>query len=179
MGLDMSIKARKTITKRTITDKELKEAKDGFLPSFYGKLDFEQIPEDLQEFREFTDSNLVNVKIDYPIAYFRKFNALHNYFVENCDHPDGQDNCVDMLITPEIIDDLILRLTKIILADGKQKVAEQELPTADGFFWGDTSYDEYYLKDCKKALELMLKMKALAEESEEEEQYEFYYIAWY
>lgn len=177
MGLDMSIKARKTITKRTITDKELKEANNGVLPSFYGKLDFEQIPEELQDFKGFTDSHLVNVKIDFPIAYFRKFNALHNYFVENCDHPDGEDNCVDMLITPEIIDDLILRLTKIIVSDGNEKVAERELPTADGFFWGDTSYDECYLKDCRKALDLMLKMKTLAEENEEE--YEFYYIAWY
>ena len=32
------------------------------------------------------------------------------------------------------------------------------LPTADGFFFGSTEYDEYYLKDIKNTIEILEKV---------------------
>ncbi len=91
-----------------------------------------------------------------------------------------------MLITEDTIDDLIDRLTKIVKAHGKNQaaaeyIAEEELPTQNGFFFCSTKYDDWYFEDCKDALDLFTKMKELITTAEEEgeEPYEFYYQAWY
>jgi len=120
------------------------------------------------------------------VGYLRKANAIHNWIVENC--ADGADECQRIDLSHEKIRELldlvytVLKSMKLvdgkitngyrfengketpILEDGKtvenSNVAEELLPTGNGFFFGSTAYDEYYvadLEETKKILEDMLK----------------------
>jgi len=85
----------------------------------------------------------------YQIGYFRKFNALHNYIVNEL--ADGIDECQEIQITK---DDLYTLLDKLSRIDNDRDLAEEELPTASGFFFGNTDYDDWYFDDVKDALEM-------------------------
>ena len=82
----------------------------------------------------------------YQIGYFRKFNALHAYIVNNL--ADGRDECQEIYITKDNLYTLLGKLYK------NNELAESELPTASGFFFGGTEYDEWYFSDVKDALEM-------------------------
>lgn len=70
------------------------------------------------------------------IAYWRKFNALHQWFVENL---EGVDNCEYSPVSKEKLEELVKTLEEL------QKTKNTELlPTQDGFFFGSTDYDERY-----------------------------------
>lgn len=69
---------------------------------------------------------------------------------------------------PEIIEQPI----KVIKDPSK---IEELLPTIDGFFFGDTDYDEYYLEDIEDTKEILEKI--LKETNFEKE--ELYYYAWW
>ena len=115
-------------------------------------------------------------------AYWRKANAIHNWFIENCNK--GNDECVDIYVTREQLQELydacvlVRDNSKLVPAqlkngytmdeagnkkynfiDGKTiedpSVAEDLLPSADGFFFGSTDYDEYYLQDILQTIELL------------------------
>ena len=88
------------------------------------------------------------------VAYWRKANQIHRWFVENVQ--GGNDNCglyeVDLEQIFELID-----IIKIVLAD--HSLAEEFLPTQEGFFFGGTAYDDYYwedLEETKKQLEFII-----------------------
>ena len=71
--------------------------------------------------------------------YWRKANAIHQWFVEHVQY--GEDDCK---IYPVSVEQLIeLRdACKKVLRD--TSLAEVLLPTCEGFFFGGTEYDEYY-----------------------------------
>lgn len=107
------------------------------------------------------------------VAYWRKANAIHKWFVDNVQ--DGIDDCGYYEISKEKIQELRQVCTKVLnssslingqicvgerLVDDKwekilenglilkdTEVAEELLPTESGFFFGSTDYDEYYLRD--------------------------------
>ena len=113
------------------------------------------------------------------IAYWRKANQIHKYFVDKVQNE--VDDCKYYLVKKEDIQELIdlcneiLRNTKLIdgkvlysdyyeYKDGerlhtkeygigkvvdKPEICEQKLPTQDGFFFGSTEYDEYYIDNIK------------------------------
>jgi hypothetical protein len=70
------------------------------------------------------------------IAGWRKFNALHQWFVENL---EGVDNCEYSPVSKEKLEELVKTLEEL------QKTKNTELlPTQSGFFFGSTDYDEWY-----------------------------------
>lgn len=116
---------------------------------------------------------------DIEVAYFRKFNALQNYFEENFD----QENCEDTNLTYDIVVDLIDRLERVVKAKevGNTDTAEELFPTTSGFFYGDTSYNEYYFEKVKEALRLFRQIeKEYFDDEELNSDYEsLYYTCWY
>lgn len=97
------------------------------------------------------------------IGYWRKANAIHNWFVENVQ--DGVDECQDSLVPREKLVEL-LNLVNEVLADRSK--ARKLLPTRSGFFFGSLEYDEYYFED----LELT---KEIIEKALEDHEGDFYY----
>ena len=113
-------------------------------------------------------------------AYWRKFNALHNWFVENCQ--DGRDECQESYVDRTKLEELIVTLHEVknILetspkkkvqvkngwSNGEDTFVEIEVvedseklddlfPTSSGFFFGGTEYDEYYQEQVNETIELI------------------------
>ena len=98
-------------------------------------------------------NKIVSVVLD--LGYWRKANAIHKYFVDvvgDCD-----DDCRPIDVYGEHLENL-KDLCEKVLAD--HSLAETLLPTASGFFFGGTDYDDYYfqyLRDTIKIIDDALK----------------------
>lgn len=77
--------------------------------------------------------------------YWRKANAIHNWFVENVQ--DGVDECNEYDVSVEKLKEL-LNICNDVLEDND--LAETLLPTQGGFFFGTTDYDEWYFENVAK-----------------------------
>lgn len=113
--------------------------------------------------------------IEESAGYWRKANQIHNWFVENVQ--DGVDNCGNYYVSTEQLQEL-LDLCKKVKKTAKVKDGETEedriienaeeveelLPTQDGFFFGTTSYDGWYMQDIDYTIDLLKKL--LKEEKE-------------
>lgn len=109
------------------------------------------------------------VVIEVNIAYWRKANAIHRWFIENC--TGGEDD-----LKPVEVDIDDLRALKELCEEVKQKaktklipakdgsgeetlvitnasVLAKLLPTQNGFFFGSTEYDKWYLQDIDYTIE--------------------------
>jgi hypothetical protein len=121
------------------------------------------------------------------IGYWRNANAIHNWFVKNVQegNDDYREYGVDESQLQELLDLVrrVLVASKLVngkaatgytIKDGVETpiledglivkditVAQELLPTEEGFFFGSTNYDQYYiqdLKDTEKILEDALQM---------------------
>lgn len=102
------------------------------------------------------DINSANIKyIIEEVGYWRKFNALHNWFVINCSDT-GEDDCKDIYLFENNIKDLI-KILKTIDKDNSK--AEELLPTKSGFFFGGTEYDDFYFSEIKRTLKILTDLK--------------------
>jgi len=117
------------------------------------------------------DKNIKPERIRYiveEVAYWRKANQIHNWFVQNVQN--GVDECQNSYVSREKLEELLDVCTKVI-ADNT--LAETLLPSASGFFFGGTEYDEWYYQDVTNTIEY------LTEILKEEEADEFeYYASW-
>jgi hypothetical protein len=75
------------------------------------------------------------------VAYWRKANQIHNWFVQNVQN--GIDECQSSYVSREKLEEL-LDVCKQVEADND--LASTLLPSASGFFFGGTEYDEWYFK---------------------------------
>jgi hypothetical protein len=88
--------------------------------------------------------------IEEEIGYWRKANQIHNWFVQNCQN--GEDDCrsyyveVEQLIT-------LLNLCREIKEDNSK--AEELLPAAEGFFFGETEYGKYYFQQIDETIQII------------------------
>ena len=103
----------------------------------------------------------VNVaKINYieeEAIYWRKANMIHDWFVRNVQNDD--DDCGNYYVSKDDLKKLYDIIVEVLI---NKKKAEQLLPTASGFFFGDTDYDTFYfdtLVDTKKKLKAILDLK--------------------
>ena len=111
-------------------------------------------------------TNIDPKKVKYIIeeaGYWRKANAIHKWFVDNCQ--DGVDDCRDAYVGFKELQTL-LDLCRIVIID-KSK-AEQLLPSTSGFFFGNTEYDEWYYNDIQNTIDRL-------EKALEDKDGEYYY----
>lgn len=90
--------------------------------------------------------------IEENFLYWRKFNALHNYFVNNCQN--GIDDCGTYEVHENVLINLINILEQI---NTNHALAEELLPCTTGFFFGGTDYDDYYYDQVKYTLDELKK----------------------
>lgn len=177
MGLDMSLKLRKHPSKG--------RNKDNIVVRYYIK-NKEEIGYELPDINtNKIKYNQAMIKksdevIDiYELAYWRKANAIHKWFVDNVQK--GNDNCKDYRVSRRNLLNLLELVTDVLdhceLKDGKIrngytfkkflwksykkynkvkgkvltrksiKYCQEKLPTQEGFFFGNTDYNEYYYND--------------------------------
>ena len=141
--------------------------------------------------------------IEEDVGYWRKANAIHKWFVDNCQ--DGVDDCRQAYVDREQLEQLLNICKEIkekaVMKKGKVKNGqrytkengwediieegeyienaeeiEELLPTTSGCFFGSTNYDEYYMYDINNTIEMLENI--LKEEKSLNEQgiySEFYY----
>lgn len=100
------------------------------------------------------DRSFKSVETKYKIGYFRKFNALHKYIVDN--FADGIDDCKPVWLG----EDYCKQILEVLKSVTKENAAEV-LPTGSGCFFGSIEYDDWYFEDVKDAIELFEKIVAL------------------
>ena len=141
--------------------------------------------------------------IEEEVAYWRKANQIHKWFTDqigdfdNCDEKYiSIDQLEELLNTcKEIKEKVVMKKGKIstgqtltedgwvdILEDGEYisnpEICEELLPTTEGFFFGSTAYDEYYMKDIEYTIETLEQI--IKEENEYNEKgfySDYYYTA--
>jgi len=98
-------------------------------------------------------------QVEAEIGYWRKANAIHDWFVKTVQ--DGVDECQKSFVSREDITklrDLCQRVTD------NHELAPTLLPTRNGFFFGDTSYSEWYFEDVKSTIDICNRALALPDE---------------
>ena len=112
--------------------------------------------------------------IEEQVAYWRKANHIHKWFVDNVQ--DGVDECQEAQVSREQLKELYAVCRKVLNArnDKKKakKVAEELLPPEEGFFYGDTEIDQYYYKDIEYTMDVIFKLFV-----QSDDEVEFYYLA--
>lgn len=100
------------------------------------------------------------------VGYWRKFNALHEWFVVNCQ--DGRDECQESYVDKTKLEELLVNLKKIkdVYDSGDDTVnelCEELLPTTPGFFFGSTDYDQWYFENVTATILLLEELMAEGE----------------
>jgi hypothetical protein len=142
MGLDMYLEGRKFVS--SYSNKEV-----------YDKLI------DMAGLRhnEIPHSNFGTISLE--VMYWRKVNAVHNWFVNNVQ--DGEDDCKQYYVNRDKLVELMETCKRVVNNKDDLSIAEELLPTGSGFFFGGTDYEEYYfegLLDTIEAIERILKNPA-------------------
>lgn len=99
------------------------------------------------------DTKIDPKKIKYVVeeaGYWRKANQIHRWFVENVQN--GVDDCKDYYVDDDILEKLLDLCKKV---DADHSLAESLLPSASGFFFGGTDYDEWYFEDIKNTINIL------------------------
>jgi len=103
----------------------------------------------------FKINQIKGVRLD--LGYWRKANAIHNWFVTNVQN--GEDNCREYYVSREKLQELRDACQKILSiaenGDDWTEEADEVLPPTEGFFFGDTNYNDYYLQDLKETIVIM------------------------
>lgn len=82
--------------------------------------------------------------IQVQAMYWRKANAIHNWFVKNVQN--GIDDCREYYVSQSKLIEL-RDICERILND--KDLSYELLPPASGFFFGSQVVDEWYMKDLK------------------------------
>lgn len=143
MGLDMYLEARRFISGYSHSGADENEMFNQIVDAV-GMLDVH-------------DERFATVSVN--VAYWRKANAIHEWFVKHVQ--DGEDDCKTYYVSREKLIELE-DLCRRVVQSGEPKVAAELLPTASGFFFGGTDYDEYYFEQvdwtAKRLAELLTKL---------------------
>lgn len=93
-----------------------------------------------------------NVEVASTVAYWRKANAIHAWFVDNCQ--GGVDECQDTEVHAEQLAMLRSVCEKALAAyeAGDLDGAGEILSPRSGFFFGGTEVDEWWAQDTKETI---------------------------
>jgi len=98
--------------------------------------------------------------VEFTVMYWRKANAIHNWFVEECG--DGTDNCREICVDEDDLLRLLIRCVAVLglfpddlgeddpIPEDAALKASEILPPTSGFFFGSTDIDRRYLEDIRR-----------------------------
>ena len=90
--------------------------------------------------------------VNVSVAYWRKANAIHNWFVENVQ--DGEDKCEKTYVPFDKLKELVATCERLLVKRDPELAAE-ELPTTGGFFFGPTDYDDWYWGNLEETVAIL------------------------
>ena len=146
MGLDMYLSARKYIS-----GVDWKETEEGYEKVPVPK--FDEVLSTVELTREDVREDLPSAQIELTVAYWRKVNSVHQWFVDNC--ANGEDDCRPVYVPRECLEELLATVEKALTERDSDYI-----PPQGGFFFGSTEVDDYYWSDLE---ETKTKLKAILE----------------
>ena len=117
------------------------------------------------------DPNMGGIYVDYCVAYWRKANAIHGWFVNTL--AGGVDECQPIYVSLDKLIELRELANSVVLTPA---MAGDILPTQSGFFFGSSDIDEWYISDMKKTVEML--DKVISSVSPEDYPTFFYQASW-
>jgi hypothetical protein len=166
MGLDMYLNARKYVSQLDFSSEERKTNE-----VFSTLVDLSGV-ENITKYSDFG-----GISVSYPIAYWRKANAIHGWFVNNL--AGGVDECQEIHVPRNALVDLLTACKAVLsvsAAVSKQDMADQfNLNPTEGFFFGGYELDEYYDQDLKYTIEMLEHILSII--PEDDYKWEFTYQA--
>ena len=153
MGLDQYLTAKKYVSKWNYSN----NYKDKNITQEYQDL----LPMDAPDITKY--GQFAGISVAYPAGYWRKANAIHNFFVREVG--EGVDECQEMLVERFVLAELRYRCARVLESDNmEEKAQEIGLETVSGFFFGDNEYTDWYKEDLKLTIEIIDHVLALPEE---------------
>jgi hypothetical protein len=131
MGLDMYLTAKRYVSEYNEPDKVIST-------------------EIMRHFPELTELQTVQ-EISVRVGYWRKANAIHKWFVDHVQ--EGKDDCGNYYVSRDQL--TALRDVCVRVRDWPGKLAAEQLPTANGFFFGGTDYDDGYMQDVNNTIRII------------------------
>lgn len=98
-------------------------------------------------------------------AYWRKFNALHGYFVRYY----NVENCEELILTKEMVADLkerVINITSSEFSEDAERIAEKNLPIMVGPFFGSYDYDDFYYRNIYQLRDILTSLEVLIESND-------------
>ena len=95
-----------------------------------------------------------SIDVSVQVAYWRKANAIHNWFVKNVQ--DGKDNCERYYVERKQLEELLgtcKELQTHRFTPQAEEKAQELLPPVSGFFFGSTGIDEGYWEDIESTVQ--------------------------
>ena len=123
MGLDMYLTGR-----RGIAGKWMQEPQEDLLRQAVSKA------------TGFNEEKIKGIELD--LTYWRKANAVHKWFVDNCQN--GVDDCERYYVSRKQLKEL-----QDLAYKGWKERDPVYLPPESGFFFGSTDTDDYYYEQLK------------------------------
>ncbi|MCM3729023.1 hypothetical protein M3226_25620 [Neobacillus cucumis] len=105
---------------------------------------YEKIKQHIKHFED-KEINIQWRSLLTEVAYWRKANQIHNWFVVHVSN--GLDECGTYEITKESIQELHNLCIRIL---SKKIPPQKVLPTKSGFYFGSTDYDHFYFYEIKR-----------------------------
>jgi hypothetical protein len=138
MGLDMYLYARKYVSRFDYKDRERVETPEFTALAATG-------PEGLTKYGDYS-----GIEIEYPVMYWRKANAIHGWFVNECG--GGVDECQRIYVSRESLVKLRDLCQSVLL---QPAMAGDILPPTPGFFFGTYEIDDWYMEDMKHTVDAL------------------------
>lgn len=111
---------------------------------------------DLAELFELNPKDLDgSVTVKFTVGYWRKANAIHNWFVRNVQN--GKDECQPHHVSREKLAELRSTCLNALAAynGGNEDLAAEILPPMSGFFFGSTDLNECYAIDLRNTIAIV------------------------
>lgn len=90
------------------------------------------------------------------VGYWRKANAIHSWIVNNC--ADGLDECQQICMPKQKVEELH-QLACFVLGSkddpNAEQIALENLPPANGFFFGPTEIGDWYWDDIQHTINVL------------------------
>jgi hypothetical protein len=139
MGLDMYLYAERYVSGSGYSDPTDKETYNTLLLAVNGD--------------KFATKDMPSGTVRLKVGYWRKANAIHDYFVRECQN--GVDECQETYIERDSLIELRDKCLELIKNKGNNELASKLLPTAEGFFFGGTEYDDWYWQEIENTYKLL------------------------
>lgn len=131
MGLDMYLNGRR------------------YMSEFFAKDDAGKIENITGEFPELRDSRVKVKEVRAEVAYWRKANQIHGWFVRNVQ--DGNDDCGSYSVSREVLQELLELCEEVLETRDSSK-----LPLTSGFFFGSDEVDDWYYEQLEDTVEMLM-----------------------